>query len=462
MASTLPQAERFVKIINQQLEILKEERNTVIDAVDQRISQVQSEVNAWINGGLVNHTTYAEINNRIQEILTLFIDKSVEISGVDVGSDASHNMTMRFAKLEEAVDSLKKKTENVKDKIENVDKILKNVSTQQEKDHNKLEILTNAKLKSENKLKNKITDLEKEYQDIKLNIDDLVGTVTNVDVKLNRLENENNSFNISMNELNQQISSVRTCSNDVLMSIQDLSKSVESTNQHYNEMSNKMNQLKISMNLMSSQCTEQFENMSSLNKDKTDDLIGMVCQLLAKRLTPLEYLNETLNKKVNVIEKERFEKNYIEDRVAEITNKITEIELKCNPPKVGFFACKKYVLQSEGLCTITSYNKVCAYYGDHFDQSTGIFTAPLNGLYLITIMTGSSSKTITNTINGYRIRNDTSIQSIFCHPVSINQTITRCAKIAAGDKLYLNCQTTDKHENDNITITFACYLIQKF
>ncbi|CAL1542344.1 unnamed protein product, partial [Lymnaea stagnalis] len=202
--------------------------------------------NTWINGGIINQRTYTEMNNRIQEILSLFIEKAEELSAtnnlpipgassktdetkmepllgshetirnldVAAGPDDSHDMTIRLAILEEAVYSLKKTTEQVKEKLDTVDKILKDVSTQQVNDKEKEEILTNSKLNSEKKLKDEITELEKRYQDIKSNVEDLFVTVTNVDVKLNRFENENKSINVSMNELNEQISSVRTCSHD--------------------------------------------------------------------------------------------------------------------------------------------------------------------------------------------------------------------------------------------------------
>ncbi|CAL1542345.1 unnamed protein product [Lymnaea stagnalis] len=80
MVSRALQAQRFVQIINQQLEILKEERNTMTGALDECINQVQSEVDVWVNRGHVEQTTCAEMSNRIQQVITLFIEKSVELS----------------------------------------------------------------------------------------------------------------------------------------------------------------------------------------------------------------------------------------------------------------------------------------------------------------------------------------------------------------------------------------------
>ncbi|CAL1542333.1 unnamed protein product [Lymnaea stagnalis] len=108
------------------------------------------------------------------------------------------------------------------------------------------------------------------------------------------------------------------------MSIQDLSKSVESTNQHYNEMSSKMNQLEISMDLMSSQCTEKIETMSTINKEKVDETIGLACHMLAKRLAPLDKLNEILNKK-SESRKRLSQEDTAENQIAQLNEKISHL-----------------------------------------------------------------------------------------------------------------------------------------
>ncbi|CAL1537632.1 unnamed protein product, partial [Lymnaea stagnalis] len=239
-------------------------------------------------------------------------DKSGEVKDFE-------NMTKRITKLEENVFSMKKTTEDTQDraeiadktieedsfekenvdkdlndvylKLENIYNILKDFSKKQENDRIEVVNLSNTHLKFKKQILERILDLEKINKEYSSNVDYLHRTVTNADATLNRLEDENKYVNVSINELNQQISSVRICSHDALMSIQDLSKSVENTNQHYNEMSNKVKKLKTTMTLY----IGNFEKASSIKKDEVEDLFGMVCHLLARKVTLLEQLRANLN-----------------------------------------------------------------------------------------------------------------------------------------------------------------------
>ncbi|CAL1542332.1 unnamed protein product, partial [Lymnaea stagnalis] len=256
MASKTQHVQKFINFINQQFEILKAQRESILENVDESIKKVHSEVDAWVSAGLVNQTTCVRLNNRIQQVIALFMAKSIELSDLEINENESdHNQTSsahgndstfpktsytrgkvqertilsneetgqtssndtpyitptKFAILEEAVFSLKRTTEQIQEKQENFDK--------------KLEVLTNENSKSDENIQGRLTVLEKKSQCITSNGDILFKNITNVDDKLNRLEDKNKSVNISMNELNKQISSARTCSNDALMSIQDLSKS---------------------------------------------------------------------------------------------------------------------------------------------------------------------------------------------------------------------------------------------
>ncbi|CAL1544341.1 unnamed protein product [Lymnaea stagnalis] len=484
------QAQRFISFIHQQIDTLKGERKTLLEAVDEAANLVQSEVDAWVNGGLVNQTTFAQMNNRITQFIALFMAKSVEISELEInenesdptssansnnstmpktsytkeeaqessmfsreetlnksGLDTSYITTTRFAILEEAVFSIIKTTEQVQEKQDGVNKTL--------------ETLKNANLKSKTKIQERLTLLEKKSKEMSSYVDELFETKSNVDLKLRRIEEENTYANISINELNKQISSVKTRSNDALMSIQDLSKSVENTNQHYNEMSDKMNQLEISMNLMSSQCTEQFESISYLNKDKVDNLIGMVCQLMSKRLAPLETLNDTLNKKV-ILSKEHISKvKSIDTQLAEISVKVKHIENKFNQQTLLFNAWK-IVDARHGCINVDKFTDVSTNYGSHFDQSSGKFTVPLNGFYLISVVIngitkGSCTIKCFQYVKYEEFKLEHSSQ-LCC--VSDNSCVPCIVELKAGNKLFLQLETKVMGPIDLIRIQFSCFMIK--
>ncbi|CAL1542330.1 unnamed protein product [Lymnaea stagnalis] len=525
MASKSQQAQRYIKIINQQLEILNGEKQSVMETLDHTINQVLSEVNAWVNRGHVNHITYAEMSNRIQQVIHLFMAKSAEISDLEIddsksdsgllqttaassnnlrnpktsytrdqeqdktmssrvktvqvcgdpietefkkytylntGADDTYITTTRFAILEEAAFSLKKTTEQIQEKQENVNK--------------KLEILTNANLKSKKKCQERFTELEKTSNENQerleamersstessSNVDDLFESVTNVDVKLSSLENENKYINASMNELNEEISSVRSCSNDALMSIQDLSKRIESTNQHYNDMSNKINQLEVSIHLLSTQYTEQLETMSIITKEKVDETIGLACQMLAKRLAPLDKLNEILNKKAES-RKCLSQEDAVENQVTQLNEKIAQLELKCNFPNVGFFAWTTIAASQNLLLYVRKFDHVDANYGNHFDSLTGKFTVPLNGSYLIS-MSASQEDINGKMYAGCYLRSNNRLFEeadpvIFLNG-TWNQSVTRCSEMSAGDVIYLKSAFAETHPKNKIMFYFSCFMIK--
>ncbi|CAL1544359.1 unnamed protein product [Lymnaea stagnalis] len=503
MASNAQQTQRFIKFINQQLEVLKEEQRTIKNAVDDGIIQAQSRIDAWVSAGHINQTTFEEISNMLQQSITCFIAKSVEISGlhnnekmveqnetsfsnvhdstsltvsknedteksdmalkrkedVIVAKDKSSEekeaniskiMTIKFAILEEAVFSLKKTTEQVKEKQDNIDRTLKDVSTQQENVNKKFESSHKTNLNFKKQTQRTITEIEKKSKNISINVDHLFETVNKFDDKLNRLEEQKMSRDVSMNELNKQFSSVKKCSDDACASTQDLSKSVESTKQEYNEISNKMNQLEISINQMSSQYKEQFENMCSLNEDKVNDLIGMSCHLLNKRLSPLEDLREALNKVNSTRHALYIKVDDLTGQVLDLSGAVKELKSKCCRPIVGFQAHRNLVPSEGSKEILENFDNVKPNSGNNFNPVSGVFTAPFGGLYLISI----SGKLAGN--SEILVLRFTKSEPILCSLFG-NQTITRCFVLEVGDRIALYL----KHNEEKTTtcVDFTCFFI---
>ncbi|CAL1537631.1 unnamed protein product [Lymnaea stagnalis] len=397
-------------------------------------------------------------------------------------------MIKRLEKMEEEVSSLKNATKEIQekqktcdeklkepsvpkkpfDKVLNDVKILKKnadrfqneVSDQHKNVDKKVDTLHNMHLKFKKKIHERVNKIKETNGDISSSIDHYFETVTEFDSRLKSLEDKNKSVNVSVNELNKQISSVRTCSNDALMSIQDLSKSVESTNQHYNEMSDKMNQMEISINLMSAQYTEQLENMKSHNQDKFEDLIGVVCQLVVKRLAPMEVLKKALNtvsttKAPLTLKREDAEKRYVH-----LSERISEMESKPCLPEVGFYVSGYFNL-TVGTYIFKQFRAVHDKYKIYFEERSGRLKIPFTGLYLISIRAELAKN------------NSIAVQYIWEYPLwcisedntdeclcrlTGNQPITVCCHLKAGGDVFLKMNI---REENSTFIDFSCVLINK-
>ncbi|CAL1537630.1 unnamed protein product [Lymnaea stagnalis] len=511
MASKTQLAQRLDTFLKHQLEMLEVESRTMKDAMDDVVNKmhlsVAQEMDQWTCSGHVNQLRFQEIAKNIQQAITFVIMKTIEISGLN-NDEFEHevsqtavsltppaakatdtapgtivdfeSMTRRLATLEEDVFSMKCTTKEIQEKQEisveklneisvpkenfdkvlndvnilkkKVDRVQKEISALQDNVDKNFDTLHDTHLKFKKKIQERVNEIKEKNADISTNVDYSLETLTIVDSRFKKLEEKNEALNVSMNELNQQISSFRTCSNDALMSVQDLSKSVESTSQHYNEMSNKMNQLELSINHMKSQYTEQFENMSSLNKDKIDDLIGLVCHLVAKRLNPIETFREALNKIPITKSPISLKMDGIESQFVDLSNKIVEIESKCRLPNVGFYAWSTFDLDL-GPHYLENFSNVWGNYGDHFGSTSGKFTAPLDGLYLMSI---SAKLHDDNKTQLERCKPDEDESEELCQFFG-NQTITFCAEMTAGEQVFIKVDIEEYDKGK--CVDFSCCLI---
>ena len=127
---------------------------------------------------------------------------------------------------------------------------------------------------------------------------------------------------------------------------------------------------------------------------------------------------------------------------------------KSTQPFVGFYAWKSFNATGE-VCDIKVFDSVECNYGGYFDPKTGIFTAPLHGLYLVSISIGSprDNKALTIVCN-----QKNNVDSVNLCDVSGNKTITRCTAMKARDKISLEMFYSN-HDNNWIWVHFSCCLI---
>ncbi|CAL1544349.1 unnamed protein product [Lymnaea stagnalis] len=200
---------------------------------------------------------------------------------------------------------------------------------------------------------------------------------------------------------------------------------------------------------------EQVENFSKIMTARFTILEEAVLSL--KRTTEqVQEKQENVNKKLEILTKVEA----IDTELAKISRKVAQIESKVNHPTILFNACKK--LNPSLGCYVDKFDDVSTNFGSHFDQSSGEFTAPLDGFYLISINIFGIPEGSFNIECIQKVKN---MQFTFGHSrklccVSDNECVTCLVSLTAGDKLVLRLETKVVTPFSFIKIEFSCFMIK--
>ncbi|CAL1542335.1 unnamed protein product [Lymnaea stagnalis] len=144
----------------------------------------------------------------------------------------------------------------------------------------------------------------------------------------------------------------------------------------------------------------------------------------------------------------------IKNDIGNMARKIDQMEKEWVKPSIGFFAMKHCPLPAGD---VTEFNAE-ANYGRHFDPASGRFTAPLHGLYVISLITNFPSNTFYISCILKAITPSALKSSSLCN-VYANQSITRCVEMDAGDEIYLKSSMNE--QTPEIFVQFSCCLLRR-
>ncbi|CAL1547244.1 unnamed protein product [Lymnaea stagnalis] len=501
MANKIQDDNRYLRIIKQQLETLREESKHLHQEVDTYFKQVENEVQQWEIKPRSSLASFEKINKTIQQAIAHVVSNALHFTGEDDENDAtittiqqektriktnecidqaglqeqsdskdSKSVTIKISLLEEAFLSLKRTTQDIQLKQENDDIKLKDFSTQHEALNKRLDIveekMLNLKRDSENNINEqseKITAIStslqryinvqsdritaistsiqhsnKEQSDkitaistsIQHNIneqsDKIIAISTYLqqlekkgNVRLDTLENQMKTFIASTDVTTTHISSIRLCANDAVRSIQGLSYRTQILEQKNLNVCEEMKKLKDSLNILSADQTIKVAERNMIEK--------------------IMALQSEVNKCKKIM---------------------TQIQTHAQLSTVGFYAWTQFdPTPDKGIVnrfTTGQHNDTL-----HFSLDDGIFTAPQNGLYLISI-TVKGEVNNSYSINCYRqIVQPGASDNSYINVCSIigNHTITTCTTMTNGEQLYL--EGNGKPSDCSMSIFFTCYLIKE-
>ncbi|CAG5130578.1 unnamed protein product [Candidula unifasciata] len=183
--------------------------------------------------------------------------------------------------------------------------------------------------------------------------------------------------------------------------------------------------------------------------------------MLNDRLTPLEQLRTCLNERASTRDENIKQLSQVIQEVAVISPRLQQLELKCSRPRCGFSALTWTNNVAEGE-TISPYKDLYSNVGGNFDAKSGIFTAPVDGLYVTAIsLRLSENEELTVYVKHNKKGLDQSSATDVCRCSATVEDTHACdvsvLDMKAGDTLVLFLET-DNTDYENC-VSFSCFLL---
>ncbi|XP_059164592.1 uncharacterized protein LOC131947394 [Physella acuta] len=140
------------------------------------------------------------------------------------------------------------------------------------------------------------------------------------------------------------------------------------------------------------------DQMAALQKESSKNMLNtstqlekhsVIYKLLQQRLMPLDKMIQIFNQNLETREERKTRVENIEDAISKLSKDLNLIESRvCNR-----YACQVQLAQpkpvSVGLI-MSNFDEVREYNGQHFNQTTGTFVSPHDGLYLVCVTLNES------------------------------------------------------------------------
>ncbi|XP_059178333.1 putative leucine-rich repeat-containing protein DDB_G0290503 [Physella acuta] len=195
-------------------------------------------------------------------------------------------------------------------------------------------------------------------------------------------------------ELNQQIESLKTKESDKDKTLEKLSLDMKEYENNLHTLNEEMRVYTDKIDQITFKEIQRHSDLiSAIQKDTTktfDTLLSkhvVMCKLLQQRLMPIDKIFETYNQNSEAREGKMKKIANLEIEVLKLSNDFQSIanqQVKHSTP--GFIAsqgrCEEKVYDRHQVFTFSAVERNV---GNHFDPNTGVFTAPVHGLYKASI-----------------------------------------------------------------------------
>ncbi|CAL1532596.1 unnamed protein product [Lymnaea stagnalis] len=247
---------RYGKILNQQIEILKEEGIHLKDTIDAYIHEMQIQIQTYLDGTVGQNLGFEGLLISIQEAVVFVVSHSDSFSDKCSGEGGNPPLSAACASMTSS--SMRQLQCTISD----------------EKVEDKMD---QKQTESNDDIKNKLQDLTDQFNRIGVSLKNLEENVNNCQARQDELEKKMKS---SKDNIILQIVPLRGSLNDVVTSLVDLAQKVKNTEQEHQNISNKLEAFKCSINLESSKSKQDFEDL--------EKSVESQIQMMSKKVTQIE------------------------------------------------------------------------------------------------------------------------------------------------------------------------------
>ncbi|XP_059167938.1 uncharacterized protein LOC131949970 isoform X2 [Physella acuta] len=480
---------RSQKHLNQMIESLQEQQAELQDLLIHYVQQISKTACDWITAVDKSYLTFEEVHSVVSagsrkllgliNCLTEATRKDEELNVVDLApvkkmsvdscekAESYKKIISRLEALEDNVSSLRDTTQQLQDE-EKETKLWKNeIVTWQGQTENKLEELdgdqrgrTKNCIKKIKDLGAKLTDVQLEVREILIReqkdskkLESVCKAIASTEQDLAQLHTKVISLNDSSETTREEMNSMCTALanteeelTQVSTKVVSLTELTEVTREEIKHMYSAVGKLEVESKQTKTTFEEQLNKVDSKN--------SVLCRLFLHKLLPIEKLFPAINKAVISTKFNNNQLSLLQKDLTNLTQELHTLQLK---PKqegvfIGFTASFYEVCKFLHNTIIKGYNCIFCNVGNGFNPELGVFTAPVDGLYVAhfsfkQINSGSlylemvhSSPVCENEVSYMKTERNDSADG--CSTVVVMKTDDRLfvkLKYAAGKALLSNC-----------------------
>ncbi|BFZ14289.1 hypothetical protein BsWGS_17328 [Bradybaena similaris] len=195
--------------------------------------------------------------------------------------------------------------------------------------------------------------------------------------------------------------------------------------------------------------------------EKVETNLRILCQMLSDRLTPLEQLRTSLNERASMRDDNINKLSKVLQDAAVMSSKLQQLELKYSGRSCGFSAQRNF-LGGAPAGDISKYKIRYSNAGNQFNADSGIFTAPVDGLYVASTSLYLSENELVYVSVQYQQcvgPKCTCVCWCLAEAKQINACDVGVVGMKAGDKLFMCMSEVPKNINYS-TVDFTCFLLR--